>query len=64
MTTIRKQRPASIPVHEELDGRPSTDSLASLAARGGAESDRLIDRLLPGPGAAPAVRSVTFNSSL
>ncbi|MFF4104938.1 hypothetical protein [Streptomyces sp. NPDC001903] len=67
MTTIQQQNPAVIPVHEEYDGRPSTASvasLASLAARGGAESDRVIDRVLPGRAAAPAVRTVTFNSSL
>ncbi|WP_030161769.1 hypothetical protein [Streptomyces sp. NRRL S-244] len=64
MTTIQKHHPAAIPVNEEHGGRPSRASLASLAARGGAESDRLIDRVLPGRDAAPAVRTVTFNSSL
>ncbi|MFI6150748.1 hypothetical protein [Streptomyces sp. NPDC051109] len=64
MTTIQNQHSAGEVVDEGHDGRPARTSLASLAARGGAESDRLIDRLLPGRGAAPTVRTVTFNSSL
>ncbi|MEV6579220.1 hypothetical protein AB0M92_13820 [Streptomyces sp. NPDC051582] len=66
MTPIQKQQPAAVPVlpvalvHEEHGGRPS---LASLTARG-ADADRRIARVLPVPAAPPAVRTVTFNSSL
>ncbi|MFI5668978.1 hypothetical protein [Streptomyces sp. NPDC051704] len=64
MTSIQKHDPAVVPVHEEHGGRPSPASLASLAARGGADTDRLIDRVLPGRAGADEVRTVTFNSSL
>ncbi|MCC0098979.1 hypothetical protein K7B10_30220 [Streptomyces flavotricini] len=64
MTPIQKHHPAAVPVDEEHDGRPSPASLATLAARGGADTDRRIDRVLPGGVGADAVRTVTFNSSL
>lgn len=64
MTTTQKQQPevSSVEVRGERGGRPS---LASFAARG-ADADRRIARVLPDATApaAPAARTVTFNSSL